>query len=228
MNVIRVTRAQYREVKKVSRLLHSNKRTEIKPSFLIAVLLFSVLLISCTVIWVRSSDNASEKMINLLGEFYLQEIADRNAYTISARIDDRTDQISRAVDELDTEHLNDEESVRKYISMVQNLNGLDIFALVDEDGMVYTADSTFSGISRFSFLSEDVEDTAVYSIKSYGTKTMLAITVPVEHRQTDGIHITSCFTAIDVESIISADQLQNAETEYSAECSTGTAIIFLR
>ncbi|MGN0650980.1 MAG: hybrid sensor histidine kinase/response regulator [Oscillospiraceae bacterium] len=195
----------------MNRLSHSNKGSGIRPSFFIAVLLFSLLLFVCTVLWVRSSGNASEQMINLLGEFYLQEIADRNANTISVRIQDRTDQISRAVDELDTEQLKDEETVRKYISMVQNLNGLDIFALVDENGMVYTADSTFSGISRFGFLSEDAENTAVYSIKSYGTKTMLAITVPVEHRQTDGIHITSCFTAIDVESIISAEQLQNAE-----------------
>ncbi|MGN0678330.1 MAG: hybrid sensor histidine kinase/response regulator, partial [Oscillospiraceae bacterium] len=157
------------------------------------------------------SGNASEQMVNLLGEFYLQEIADRNVNNISMRIQDRTDQINRAVDELNADNMKDEESVRSYISMVQSLTGLDIFALVDENGMVYTSDSTFSGISRFGFLSEDVQDKVVYSIKSYGTKTMLAIAIPVEHRETDGLHIVSCFTAINIESIISAEQLQNSE-----------------
>lgn len=148
-------------------------------------------------------------MVNLLGEFYLQEIADRNVNNISMRIQDRTDQINRVVDELNADNMKDEESVRSYISMVQSLTGLDIFALVDENGMVYTSDSTFSGISRFGFLSEDVQDKVVYSIKSYGTKTMLAIAIPVEDRETDDLHIVSCFTAINIESIISAEQLQN-------------------
>ncbi len=179
--------------------------------FYIAVLLFSALLFICTVIWVNSSSNASEQMVNLLGEFYLKEITDRNVNTISLNIKERTEQINNAISELDSEDMQDEESVRKYISMVQNLNGLDVFALADENGMVYTADSTFSGISRFNFLSDEANDTAVYSIKSYGTKTMLAVTIPVEHKQYDNIHIVSCFTAIDVESIISAEQLQNGD-----------------
>ncbi|MGN0692957.1 MAG: ATP-binding protein, partial [Oscillospiraceae bacterium] len=44
-------------------------------------------------------------------------------------------------------------------------------------------------ISRFGFLSEEITDTAVYSIKSYGTDTMLAIAIPVEHAESDGVHI---------------------------------------
>ncbi|MGN0639227.1 MAG: response regulator [Huintestinicola sp.] len=180
-------------------------------TFYIAALVFSALLIACTVIWVHDSSEASEQMINLLGEFYLQEITERNAGTINSKIEEKTAQISRAVAELDDGYLKDEETVRDYISLVQDLNGLDIFALADENGMVYTADSTFSGISRFGFLSEEITDTAVYSIKSYGTKTMVAIAIPAGHRETDGIHIVSCFTAVNVESIISAEQLQNKE-----------------
>lgn len=195
----------------MSQRYRDNTAYGIKLPFFIAVLLLSLLLLVCTLLWVHNSGKASEQMINLLGEFYLQEIADRNANTIRMRIEDRTEQISRAVDELDADNLKDEESVRKYISMVQDLNGLDIFALVDEKGMVYTADSTFSGISRFGFLSEDVKDTTVYSIKSYGTRTMIAIAIPAERKVNGGINIVSCFTAINVESIISAEQLQNEE-----------------
>ena len=40
---------------------------------------------------------------------------------------------------------------------------------------------------------------------------MLAIAIPVEHKLTDGIHIVSCFTAVNSEHIIGSQQIQNAE-----------------
>ncbi|MGN0575262.1 MAG: response regulator [Ruminococcus sp.] len=167
----------------------------------------------CTIIWFRNAGNASEQMINSLSKFYLEEITERNVRTIASKIDQKTDQINKAVAELNEEYLKDEESVQRYISLVQNLNGLDILALADENGMVYTADSTFSGTSRFGFLSEEISDTAVYSIKSYDTKTMLVIAVPVVPPESAEIHIVSCFTALNVESIMSAEQLQNNENK---------------
>ncbi|MGN0689666.1 MAG: hypothetical protein ACI4KH_04545, partial [Oscillospiraceae bacterium] len=187
------------------------EKTALSPYFYIAAIVAAVLLFSFTLIWVKNVRGASENMVNTLAEFYLGEIAERNSNEIASRVAIRTEQIKKAVEELDYESLKDKESVNEYIALVQKLNGLDIFALVDENGMVYTADSTFSGISRFGFLSEEITDTTVYSIKSYGTKTMLAVAIPVKHREYYGVHIVSCFTAIDVNSIISADQLQNEE-----------------
>ena len=74
-------------------------------------------------------------------------------YEISAELDRNVEQLQRAVDEMRSEHLQSNASLRAYLSMIQRLNGLDIFAVVDENGMVYTSDNTFSGISRFGFLS---------------------------------------------------------------------------
>ncbi len=179
--------------------------------FYIAVILISVVLVGSTLLWINNTEAASERTVNLLGEFYLEEIADRSVSNITAAIETRTDQINSAVRELDSEHLKNEETIRDYISMVQNLNGLDIFALVDDKGMVYTADSTFSGISRFGFLSEDITETSVYTIRNYGSDTMLAVAVPVTGKSSDGINVVSCFTAINSEKIISSQQIQEVE-----------------
>ncbi len=176
---------------KKSSIKDSVKTAGLGKGFYIAVLLVSAALIACTIFWLNNTQKASEKTINLLGEFYLQEITERNVSNIAASIDTRAGQIKSAVEVLDLEHLRNESSVRKYISMIQKLNGLDIFALVDENGMVYTADSTFSGISRFGFLSEELTDVSIYTIKNYGSETMLAIAIPVPHKPTDGIHIVS-------------------------------------
>ena len=84
----------------------------------IAVLLFSVILFGCTVLWVKDSEKASEQMINLLGEFYLEEITESNANTIVSKIESKTSKIIRAVDELDTKYLENEEAIRGYIALV--------------------------------------------------------------------------------------------------------------
>ena len=88
--------------------------------------------------------------------------------------------------------------------MVQQINGLDMMALVDEEGMVYTADSTFSGISRFGFLSEEITQTQIHMTNSFGTKTMVIIAVPANLEEPSNIRITAAMTGLNIERIISA------------------------
>ena len=191
----------------------TKKQLLLRPVLYPALILIAAILFVCTIFWFRDAGKASEQMINSLSKFYLEEIAERNVRTIASKIEQITDQINKAVSELNEEYLKDEKSVKSYISLMQNLNGLDIFALADENGIVYTADSTLSGTSRFGIPSEEINDTAVYSIKNYDTETMLVIAVPVVQPETAGIHIVSCFTALNVESIMSAEQLQNNENK---------------
>lgn len=191
----------------------TKKQLLLRPVLYPALIFIAAILFVCTIFWFRDAGKASEQMINSLSKFYLEEIAERNVRTIASKIEQITDQINKAVSELNEEYLKDEKSVKSYISLMQNLNGLDIFALADENGIVYTADSTLSGTSRFGIPSEEINDTAVYSIKNYDTETMLVIAVPVVQPETAGIHIVSCFTALNVESIMSAEQLQNNENK---------------
>ena len=182
------------------------------PFYTVLVLALAVLIAS-TAFWMKSTSAASEETINDLGEFYLEEITERNTGNITSELEKKASQMEMALTVLDGEHLKNEETTRRFISTVQQINGLDMFALVDEDGMVYTADSTFSGISRFSFLSDEITEPQIHVVKSYGTRTMIIIAIPVTHQPQDGVHIVSAFTGLNIEHIISAGQLQNAENK---------------
>lgn len=175
----------------------------------------AVVLMICisSFIWETRTRITSKETVNELGEFYLEEIAERNVNSIVAELERRTKQMEYALTELNDSYLKDEVSIRKYISMVQSINGLDMFALVDEEGMVYTADSTFSGISRFGFLSEQIEETGYYTVKSYGTQAMVIISVPTHKSFSEGIRIKACFSGLNVESVISTNQLQSVENQ---------------
>lgn len=183
------------------------------PSFYAVLFLVTVILVVSTALWTEKTRVSSEKTINDLGEFYLEEITERNTRNITSELEKKTEQMKMALTVLNQDYLKDEENIREFIGMVQRINGLDMFALIDEDGMVYTSDSTFSGISRFSFLSEKITEIQIHIVKSYGTRTMIIIATPVVCETTDNIHIVSCFTGLNIENVISAGQLQTAENK---------------
>ncbi|MDD6274893.1 MAG: response regulator [Clostridiaceae bacterium] len=183
------------------------------PAFFMLIFLAAALLIVSTFFWLRNSHGASERTVNDLVEFYLEEIAERNARSIQSELEKKATQMEMALSVLDQEYLQSEESIRKYIYMVQQINGLDMFALVDKDGMVYTADSTFSGISRFNFLSDEITETQIHMAKSYGTRTMIIIAIPIPGDLQADIPMVSCLTGLNVENVISVEQLQNGENK---------------
>ncbi|MGN0072561.1 MAG: ATP-binding protein, partial [Coriobacteriales bacterium] len=173
----------------------------------VAVLVVSALL------WAGTLQNISQNTVNELGEFYLEEIAARNTHSISSELDKRTQQMEGALSTLTADDLASERTLRAYIANVQQINGLDMFALVDEDGMVYTADATFSGISRFSFLSEEITGPVTSIMRGYGTKSMFMIGIPYSSPSGAPLHIASCFSGVNVEKVVSAEQLQNVDNK---------------
>ena len=183
------------------------------PLLLTVLGLAAVILVVSTALWMRSSAFSSEETVNDLVQFYLEEIAERNARSISAELEQKTAQMQGALGVLDEEFLRSEETVRRYIDLVQRINGLEMFALVDDSGMVYTADSTFSGVSRFGFLEEEITQTSMHMVTSYGTRTMMIIAMPVQCEAQGGLNIVAGFTGLNIDSVISAEQLQNAENK---------------
>lgn len=179
--------------------------------FYVGVFLTIAILILATVFWLRDTQEASEETVNELGRFYLREITERNTRTITLELEKRTEQMEMALEVLNEEYLDNEEKLRQYIHMIQQINGLDMFAMVDETGMVYTADSTFLGVSQYSFLSEAIEESDIHIVDNAETGTMIVITIPVAQKSTSGIQIMSCLAGVKVEKIISAKQLQSED-----------------
>ena len=183
------------------------------PAFYAALLAAAVILVGSTALWMRSARSSSDEMNSDLVRFYLEEITERSAGSITAELEKKAAQMEQALTVLDRDCLKDEGAVRGYVSLVQQINGLDMFALVDRDGMVYTADSTFSGISRFGFLSEEITGQQIHVVRSYGTKTMVILAVPVRCDGDAGVPVVSCFTGLNIDSIISSQQLQNEKNK---------------
>ena len=177
------------------------------------LLLAALLIIASTLLFSQTAEKAADEATISLGRFYLEEIADRNVYEISSALEKNAGQLQRAVEEMRSADLQTEAQLRRYLAMIQNLNGLDMFAAVDEEGMVYTSENTFSGISRFGFLSEPVTETRFFTARSGRSRATLLIAMPTEGFTLAGKRIVSCLTGVDVDKIISAQQIQGENNQ---------------
>ena len=100
------------------------------------IALATLIIIVSTLVFNQTAKKAADETTISLSQFYLEEIADRTVYEISTELGRSMAQMQRTVEEIKDAHLESDESLRAYLAMIQRLNGLDIFAVVDEEGMV--------------------------------------------------------------------------------------------
>ena len=125
-----------------------------------AVFLTVVIIVGATSVWLRSTRRSSERTVNEMAEFYLGETAERNSRAIIFELEKWMQQLERIVTNLSPEDLSSEQRIRDFVGSIQQINGADLFALVDEQGKVYTSGSVYPDGSAFSFLSKPITQPA--------------------------------------------------------------------
>jgi diguanylate cyclase (GGDEF)-like protein len=141
---------------------------------------------------------STDKAVSAVSSFYLEAMADRRSKTITNLIDNNFDMMAKAVDFIDDEQIESTEEFRNTIGRVKSLLSLSRFAFVDEDDVVYTQYTTFTGRSRYSFLAEDkMEERTIIPISIYGSSIELCLAVPTPGLEIMGKPFKACFVQID-------------------------------
>ena len=111
-----------------------------------------VILVSANSLWnARKTSIATDEAIHEVSSFYLEEMADRRSKTITNLINSNFDEMEKAIDFFAEEEIRSQDELRDSIGKVKSLLGLNRFALVDEDDVVYTRYTTYTGKSRHDF-----------------------------------------------------------------------------
>ncbi len=127
----------------------------------------------------RQMSAATDEAVSAVSSFYLEAMADRRAKIITNLISNSFDELDKAVDFIADEDIRSQDELREIIGKVKSLLGLNRLALVDEDDIVYTRYTTYTGGSRHAFLSEEHLNDRVISIVSlYGSSKQLCLAIP--------------------------------------------------
>lgn len=135
-------------------MMNKKKRITIR-SFLLTAAIGSILIMAMVIansIW--SSNQTllqTEEAVSAVSVFYLDTMADRRAKTVSNQINNQFSQMEKAIAFIRDEKIESQEELRDTLGRIRSLLSLNRFALVDQDDVVYTQYTTYTGKSRHEF-----------------------------------------------------------------------------
>ncbi len=198
--------AQDKEIRK------KQKRQSVVNAIATGVVIAGILII--TTLWVSNrSQTATGQAVNQVSEFYLEELAGRRVQVVSEELKNNFAYIENVLGILDESNLKSQETLRSFLGKAERLYGLDKFALVDENGIVYTEHSTVSGLSRYNFLSQELTEPVITTANLYGAKKQVILAVPVENIVFQDSRINVCFIQLNIDEMLSSLTLQTGENE---------------
>ncbi len=190
-----------------------NRKKQTVASVMVGGMIIAAILL-LTSIWVsNSARTGTNEAVNRVSKFYLEELAGRRSQVVAEELKTHFTYIENAVNLLERSQLESQEELRSILGMVKRLYGVDKFALVDENGIVYTEHSITSGMSRYPFLSGELTKPLIRTTNLYGAKKQVLLAVPVTGLMFQGTRMKVCFIQINIDEMLSSLTLKTSKNE---------------
>jgi len=159
---------------------------------------------------------STHQAVSAISAFYLESMAERRAKAITNLINNNFDYMAKALSVIDDEKIESQDELRATIGSMKSLLSLSHFALVDEDNIVYTQYTTYTGGSRHLFLAnKTLDDKMISTIFRYGSSKDLCLAIPTDIKIM-GKQFKACFVQIDINDIVELLALDDQENTHFA------------
>ncbi len=158
----------------------------------------------------RKTVQATDEAVSAVSSFYLETMADNHAKTITNLINNSFEEMRIAVAYIEDEDVHSQDDLREALGKVKSLLGMNRFALVDEDNIVYTRYTTYTGGSRHAFLAKDrLSGREISIVSPYGSSRQLCLAIPTPDLVIMGKRYKACFVQFDINDIVDLLALDN-------------------
>lgn len=190
------------EMNKLMKKRQITRKTFILTAIIGGIALMTMVIIN-TFISSKHTVTATNEAVSEVSSFYLEAMADRRSKTITNLIDSNFAHMEKAVTFINNEKLESDKELRDTMGNIKSLLSLDRFALVDNDNIVYTQYTTYTGGSRHSFLSESaMDERSVSTVSLYGSSRQLCLAAPTPDLTIAGKKYKASFVQIDINEIV--------------------------
>ena len=157
----------------------------------------------------KKASSDTEKAVRAVSFLYLDELAGRREQVVATALKNNIDKIYVATSLMDSSDLSGEERLRAYQARMKKLYGLEKFAFVDEDGLIYTSLGTQRNIGEYNFDHSSLSkpEISVKDVKSGDKKVIIAI--PVQNMSLNGKKLMVCFMEIGMANMLQGVSLQS-------------------
>jgi len=182
--------------------IHITNRTFVLTAA-IGSFLIMVMVIANTFWASRQTVNTTDEAVTAVSSFYLEAMADRRAKTVLNLINNNFEHMEKVLPVLVDEGIENQEHLRQMIGKITSLLSLNRFALVDEDNIVYTQYTTYTGGSRHGYLSSDeLTGRTISTVYLYGSQKQLCLAIPTGDITIMGKRFKACFVQLDIKEIV--------------------------
>ena len=203
--------------------MERKKRNGLIISLLVATV-SAIVLVGGTFLTGRSASQDTEKAVRNVSLFYLDELATRREQVVAAALSDYISDLDIALRLMEKDDLSSTENLQRYQAKMKQLYGLEKFAFVDTEGLIYTSQGTRTDISLYDFDYTTLSAPEI-SIKNQHTEyKKLIIAVPVDRLPFNGKMLVVCFMEIDMARMLNGISLSaQSEVNNTTFCNIYTA-----
>ena len=124
---------------------------EFMKEAVIGCVIVAAILLFGTIITGRNASEDTESAVHTVSLMYLDELAERRAQVVSSTLSAYISNMDAAVGLLTPSDLSSVTNLQAYQARMKQLYGLEKFAFVDSDGLIYTSRGTRTDIQLYNF-----------------------------------------------------------------------------
>ena len=180
-----------------------------------------VLVLVIGTIW--SSHRAridTESAVRSVSLLYLDELAGRREQVVAGNMQEKINVINTALELMTEDDLSDLDHLHAYQTKMKRLFGLEKFAFVDSDGLIYTALGMQTDIDQYQFdyHTLDKPEISIKNLESKDKKVIIAVPVNMSFQ---GKNLLVCFMEIDMDDMLAGVSL-DAQKDGATFCNIYT------
>ena len=191
------------------------KKSRIVPVAVLVAVIVAAVLILGTLSMGRSAKQATDEAVRSVSMFYLDELVGRREQVVHTNLQNSISDMKNAISIMTDEDLKDAEHLSAFQARMKTLYGLDKFAFVDEDGLIYTALGLRHNIDVYDFDYKTLSkpEISIKGLESKDKNKKAIIAIPVKDMSLGGKSLKACFIERDMHKLLDGLSLQSDSNE---------------
>ena len=189
----------------------------------IAGALATIAVLFLGTLWVgQAASRDASRAVRNVSLLFLDELAGRREQVVASRLDDYINDMNVTLGLMEKDDLASIESLQAYQTKIKQLYGLEKFAFVDTEGLIYTSMGTRTDIDQYSFDYNTLSEPEVSIKNEKGNDKTVIIAVPMDRVPVEDRHLVVCFMEIGMENMLEGISLRT-ENNSTTFCNIYTA-----
>lgn len=156
-----------------------------------------------------------------ISSMFMEELAGRREQFVESKLEDYINSLEFAVELLTTENLSSEKNFQSYQYRLKHVYGLERFAFVDSNGLIYTSNGIRNDIDLYDFDYKKLSKPEISLKKAEDENKTLIVAIPINNKYYNKKKLVVSFMEITIARLLEGVSLQ-LDTNSAASCNIYT------